>query len=97
MELVVRNADGAPEIAVNEARLNITFKGSNADLPDPVAVDATDEQIKVWATEAVRNGIPGIGADAAPDFRDAVVDRFGATEARPYNLIQLRPKTAFGA
>jgi hypothetical protein len=26
-----------------------------------------------------------------------VVDRFAATDVRPYNLIQLRPKTPFGA
>jgi hypothetical protein len=40
--------------------------------------------------------VPGIPADRDADFRDFVVDRFPPTEARPYNLIQVRPKTAFG-
>jgi hypothetical protein len=48
-------------------------------------------------TEAVRNGnVPGIRGDVNADFRGYVVDRFGPTEARPHNLIQVRPKTAFG-
>lgn len=81
----------------DEARVNITFAGQNGELPQPVFRDATDADIKAWATEAVRNGgVPGIRADATADFRDFVVDRFGPTEARPHNLIQIRPKTAFG-
>jgi hypothetical protein len=82
----------------NEARLNITFGGQNGDLPDPIAFDASDADVKAWAAEAVRNGsIPGIQAAAEADFHDFVVDRFAATEARPFQLVQLRPKTAYGA
>jgi len=85
--------------AVNEnhARVNVTYAGSNGDLPDPVNFDAPDEDVKRWVTEAVRGGgIPGIRADAGADFTDFVVDRFRANEARPYNMIQIRPKTPFG-
>ena len=81
----------------NEARLNITWAGDNGDLPDPVAYDATDADVRQWVTEAVRNGdVPGIRADVNADFSDFVVDRFAANDTRPYNLIQIRPKTPFG-
>lgn len=80
-----------------EARLNVTFAGQNGDLPDPVAFDAPDADVKRWATEAVRNGgIPGIGANVGASFDDFVVDRFPPNEQRPFRLIQLRPKTPFG-
>ena len=79
-----------------EARLNITIAGFNGDLPDPVAYDASDADVKQWATEAVRAGIPGIPAQANPDFTDFVVDRFPASDVRPFPLVMLRPKTPFG-
>jgi len=81
----------------NQARLNITVNGENGDLADPVFFDATDGDIKTWATEAVASGtVPGIPADADVDFTDFVVDRFSANAERDYALIQLRPKTPFG-
>ena len=80
-----------------EARVNITWRGQNGDLPDPVSFDANDGDVLQWVTEAVRAGdIPGIHADRNAVFHDFVVDRFNANEARPYNLIQVRPKTPFG-
>ena len=80
----------------HEARLNVTYQGQNGDLPDPVDFDASDGDVRQWATEAVQaGGIPGLPAGDA-NFRDFVVDRFTPTEDRPYNLIQLRPKTPFG-
>ncbi len=80
-----------------EARVNITYAGQNGDLPDTVYVQATDAEIRAWATEAVRLGsIPGIHAIRSANFSGYVVDRFAATHTRPYNLIQLRPKTPFG-
>ena len=79
-----------------DARLNVTHAGANGDLPDMVNSDATDEQIKIWATEAVRAGIPGIPADPNADFGDFVVDRFAATADVPYARLLLRPKTPFG-
>lgn len=84
-------------IREDEARVNVTWQQQNGELPDPVYREAGEGDIKAWVTEAVRNGsIPGIPADANADFRDFVVDRFPPTEARPYNLIQIRPKTVFG-
>lgn len=85
------------DIDNTQARVNITYKGENGDLPDPVFFDASDGDIKTWAAEAVRGGsIPGIPVDAAADFNDFVVDRFSANAERPYNLVQIRPKTPFG-
>ena len=81
----------------NEARVNVTYGGRNGDLPDPVSFDASEAEVIRWVTEAVRTGgVPGLEADRRATFRDFVVDRFGATEGRPFNLIQVRPKTPFG-
>jgi hypothetical protein len=78
--------------------VNVTWKQQNGELPDPVFRDSSEGDIRGWVTEAVRNGgVPGIPADRDANFQDFVVDRFPPTEARPYNLIQVRPKTAFGA
>lgn len=85
------------EIKDTEARVNVTWAGCNGDLPDPVFFQSTDGDVKNWVTEAVRTGgVPGIPADPRADFTDFVVDRFAATEARPYALIQIRAKTPFG-
>lgn len=80
-----------------EARLNITFGGNNGDARDPIRFDATDADIKGWATEMIRTtGVPGIPADPNADFTDFVVDRFNATADVPMNRISLRPKATFG-
>jgi hypothetical protein len=82
----------------NEARVNVTFGGQNGDLPDAVFFDSTDGDIRAMVTEAIRGGgVPGIEAAADAEFDDFVVDRFAASGERPFNLIQLRPKTPFGA
>lgn len=84
-------------IQPHEARVNVTFAGANGDLPDPVAFDATDADVKQMLTEALRTGgVPGIPARADANLADFVVDRFPPTDVRPYNLLQLRPKTPFG-
>jgi hypothetical protein len=81
----------------NEAKLNITWRGNNGDLRDPIFFNATDGDIKAWATEAVSSGsVPGIPADPDVDFADFMVDRFRPTEQRPENLVMLRSKTPFG-
>jgi hypothetical protein len=86
------------DILAHEARVNITWRGQNGDLPNPAPFDATEGDIKQWITEAVTNGsVPGIRADADVDFTDFVVDRFRPNEQRPFNLIQIRPKTPFGS
>jgi hypothetical protein len=84
-------------VLIDMARVNVTWNGQNGDLPDSVAFRSTDRDVLHWVTEAVRTGgVPGIPADRRADFRDFIVDRFGANEARPYNVIQIRPKTPFG-
>lgn len=91
-------AEVRPLIGAHEARVNLTWAGGNGDLPDPVAFEATDGDVKQWLTEAARGGgVPGIAADPTINLTDFVVDRFRSTEARPYNLIQIRPKVPFGA
>ena len=81
-----------------EARVNITYAGQNGDLPDTVSYDATDADVRQWVTEALHTGgVPGIPAVRHVDLRNFVIDRYRATDARPYNLIQVRPKTPFGS
>jgi len=81
----------------NAARLNVTWSGSNGDLPDPVPYDATEGDLKQMAAEAIANGdIPGIPADAAVNLGDFIVDRFAANGEIPYARVFIRPKTPFG-
>jgi hypothetical protein len=88
---VVENLEGM-------ARLTITLNGQQGDLPDPVAYDMTDGDLKQVATESVRAGdIPGIDAAPDADFTDFVVDRFPARDDVPFNRLALRPKTPFGS
>ena len=78
-----------------DATLNITLLGQNGDLSDLVPFDASDDEIRAWAIEAIRGGhVPGIVAQEA-DFTDFVVDRISAREDFP-NRLFLRPKTPFG-
>ena len=84
-------------IGENEARVNVTYAGQNNELPQPVFFQSSDGDVKTWITEALRAGsIPGLGVHANVDLRDYVVDRYPPTDGRPYNLIQVRPKTAYG-
>ena len=79
------------------ARLNVTWNGGNGDLKDPIPYDASDDDIKQMASEAIQNGyIAGINADANVQLGDFVVDRFNATEEIPYARVFVRPKTPFG-
>lgn len=82
----------------NMAKLTITYKGQQGDLPDPVSYDTQDTELKRVATESVRDGyIPGIDADTDADFTDFVIDRFPSRPDVPFNRLSLRPKTPFGA
>lgn len=83
----------------DQAILTITFAGQQGDLPDFISPDATDEQIRSMATEAVRTGsVPGLAVpeDGAADFSGYVIDRFPPNEVRPHYLRTLRAKTPFG-
>ena len=83
---------------MNEALVNITWQGQNGDLPDPVDYDSAPYQVIGWATEAIQTGgVPGISQDPEADLSDFVVERYNATDDRPYNRIVVRPKTPFGA
>lgn len=97
-ENLVRRAPN-PEIIDNRmAKLTITFGGQQGDLPDLVAYDSNDADLKQVATESVRQGyVPGIDAAPDADFRDFVIDRFPARQDVPFNRLSLRPKTPFGA
>ena len=84
-------------VAENEARVSITYKGEIGDLPDPVSYEAGEADVKQWVTEALRGGgVPGVPRDEHADLTDFVVERFRANEARPVNVIIIRPKTPFG-
>lgn len=85
-----------PAIEDYQARLNITWKGQNGDLPEPISFDATDADIRTWAEEAIENGIPGIEADGAANLRDFVVERFEPGNGVTYRRIVVRPKTHYG-
>jgi len=81
----------------DEATLNVTWNGQNGNLSDPVPFEATVTELKAWAQEAVMNGdIAGIAADPNVNLADFEVDRYRATEDKPYNSLFVRPKTAFG-
>ena len=81
----------------NEARFNISYEGENGDFVDPVAFDATDADLKAWASEAMANGdIPGLPATPNADFTDFVVQRLEAKHGEAANRILLRPKVPFG-
>jgi len=86
-----------PDIRPHEARLNVTWRGQNGDLIDPVPYSASDRQLKRWAQEAIEHGgISGIGRRGPISLRDFVVDRFPASATTPFNRIFIRPKTPFG-
>ena len=81
----------------NMAKLMVTYNGQQGDLPDLVPYDATDANIKIWASEATRTGgVVGIDAIPDADFQDFVIDRFGKNEVRDTHVLILRPKTPFG-
>ena len=85
-------------IAAGEARVNITVNGMNADMAQLVNRDASDADIRRWATEAVRTGsVPGIPADPTASFEDFVIDRYPPHEGRDHHMLALRPKVPFGA
>lgn len=87
----------ATVISDEEARVTVTHNGQTVDLPDLVAYNLPDENIKFMVQEVFRTGgIRGLAADPQVNFDDYVVERCPAIEARPYNLIALRPKVIFG-
>lgn len=82
---------GAPQTA----KLNITYKGQQGDLPNEVPYDLSDADVLRIAQEALTAGIPGIAADPDADLTDFVIDRFPARDDLG-NRLSARPKTPFG-
>jgi hypothetical protein len=81
---------------MENARVNITWKGQQGELPDPVSFDATDANVLQWATEAVQSGgVPGIDTDLTADFQDYIVERYPEKDGLPPRIM-IRPKTPFG-
>jgi len=84
-------------VAEDQAKVNVTYAGQNGELPAPVSLASTEEDIRQMVTEALRGGgIPGIPADPDADISGYVVKTFDPTVARPHHLINVRPKTEFG-
>jgi hypothetical protein len=81
-----------------EARVNVTWKGQNGDLPQLVFSESSDEAIRMYVAEAIQTGsIPGIARDKHANLYGFVVDRFPALKNQPYPRIFVRPRTPFGA
>jgi hypothetical protein len=79
-------------------KLNVTYNGMSADLPDDLDDSLSDDDIRRIAVEVVRGGeIPGLQlANLAEDaFRHYVVDRLESPDG--VTRIYLRPKVPFGA
>lgn len=87
----------AVPIADNQAQVNITWNSQNGSLPDPVPLDATDDEILQMVTEALRGGgVTNIPADPDADLDGFVLDRCPPAEDRDFHVITLRPKVPFG-
>lgn len=84
---------------MTEARVNITYGGQNADLPQTVDANASTDTIKRFVIEALLSGsVAGLTPVAGEDFSGYTVDPLmPAIEGRNYDLFVFRPKTRFGA
>ncbi len=95
MEAQIVPAPRAP--GPNEALVNLTWAGSNYDIPDPVSVDITDDGIKAMLGEVIQAGSYGISSDQdVAQLRNFMVERDPPNQTHPYNRIVVRPKTSFG-
>jgi hypothetical protein len=84
------------QINDDEAYVNITWAGQNGDLTSPVPYDTPDAEIRSLAAASLAEGAVAGMDPATADFSGFVVDRFGPSDAYPYNRIMIRPKTPFG-
>ncbi len=86
-------------LGADEARVNITFGGQNADLPQTVSRFASPADVKRWVEEALRTGsVPGMPAVAGNETFDGftVDPLMEPIEGRPYAMFAFRPQTKFG-
>lgn len=87
-------------LGADEARVNITFGGQNADLPQTVSRFASSADVKRWVEEALRTGsVPGMPPVAGNETFDGftVDPLMEPIEGRPYAMFAFRPQTKFGA
>lgn len=87
----------------HEAILNVTYKGQNGNLADPVNYQAGNGDVLAWAAEAIRTGgITSIKTDPNAVLEDYVVDRYDGDPTLPeadqghWNRLMARPKAPFG-
>lgn len=80
------------------AKLNVTYRGGNGDLPEGVDYDIPDATILQIAKESIQDGhIPGIEADPIVSLDGFEVVRFPADDGSNLgDRIFVRPKTPFG-
>lgn len=83
--------------AAGHARVVVTYDGQTGDLPDPVSADASHDDVRRMAQEALRGGgIRGLPAIADADLSGFIVDPAAPNDTYPFPRLLLRPKTAFG-
>jgi len=90
--------NAADDILASDERmavLTVALDGELGESPDTIPFDASDEEIKRWATEAISGGtIPGIDAQEV-DFTNYTVRRLPAKDGLP-DRVFVRPKTEVG-
>jgi hypothetical protein len=84
------------EAVIRMARVEVTWRGYHAELPDGVAEDADDAAVRRIVTEAIRAGFAGMPADPGAELTKFVVDRYAPSETRPFPLLLIRPAVPFG-
>ena len=88
---------GGPALPAGQARVSVTYEGRTGDLADPVSVDASHDDVRRMAQEALRSGgIRGLPAFPEADLSGFVVDPCEPNEVTPFPRLLVRSKTAFG-
>lgn len=86
-----------PAVGPDQALINLTWGGCNFDLPVPVSVDITDEELRSTLSEIIRSGSYGIDPDQdIGPLQNYKMERDGPNATRAHNLIVARPATPFG-
>jgi hypothetical protein len=96
-QLIPVDAPARERVRVDEAVVNVTWQGQNAELPNPVSRERSDDEVIAMVTEAIRAGMPGIRADENVTLRGWRVDRDEPNATTPWHRMTVRPKTAYGA
>lgn len=79
-----------------EARLKVTWNGSDGDYKDTIDFDLEDATVLSIAEEGIRSGyMEGVPQDENASLTDFVVDRMRETTSLPA-IILVRPKTPYG-